>query len=136
MLALLFTSLYSDGPAYTQPNITHIDGATEGIRLAVVTNLGAPDDTVEMSRSGDILLVSRVNSNMSNAVHARGEFNKEAAAIASVVSRAIADDAEYKKINTIRVQYLNRSGSPAKDKVIDTVDFRKNPNGIFDMHSS
>ena len=136
MLALLFTCPNIDRPAHAQPNTTHIDGTTEGIRLAVLTNLGAPDNTVEISRSGDILNVTRVNSNMNNAIHARGEFNTEAAAIASLVSRAIADDAEYKTIHTIRVQYLNRSGSPAKDKIIDTVDFRKNPNGVFDIHSS
>ena len=136
LLALLLTGLIFDGAAHGQPQITHTVGATEGIRQAIVTNLGAPDNTVEMSRSGDILIVLRVNSTMNNAIHTRGEFNKEAAAIASVLSRAIADDAEYKKIHTIRVQYLNRSGSSTKDRIIDTIDFRKNPNGAFDMHST
>ena len=56
--------------------------------------------------------------------------------MASVVSRAILDHAEYKKVHAIRVQYLNRSGSPAKDKVFDTVDFRKNPQGAFEIHST
>jgi hypothetical protein len=136
MLVLLCANLYIDGFAHAQPQITHAIGETEGIRQAIVTNLGAPDNTVEMSRSGDILIVLRVNSTMNSAIHAHGEFNKEATAIASVVSRAIADDAEYKAIHTIRVQYLNRAGSSTKDRIIDTIDFRKNPNGAFELHSS
>ena len=53
-----------------------------------------------------------------------------------IVFATIGDKSEFKGIHTIRVQYLNRSGSPVKNKVIDSVEFRKGKNGKFEIHST
>jgi hypothetical protein len=121
-----------NGAVNAQPNTTQINTAVQAIRLAVVKNLGSKDREVEVLRTGNVLTISRVNSNMNDAPHQL--VSNEATSIASVVSKAIVDEPEFKGIHTIRVQYLDRSGSPAKNKVIDSVEFRKGKNGVFEIH--
>jgi hypothetical protein len=134
MVAFLSTGAYMPEMVSAQTSAPHVKLTTEDVRLLVVRNLGAQDSTVAASVTGGVFDVLRINSNMSDATHP--EFNKEASAIASVVAKAIAGAAEFKKIHTIRVRYVNRSGSPAKDKIIDSVEFRKSQNGVFEIHST
>jgi hypothetical protein len=136
MAIFLSTSAYMPELVSAQTVAPHVAPAIEDIRLLIVKNLGAQDNTVAVSITGGVFDILRVNSNMNDATHP--EFNKEASAIASVVSKAIfdIDTAQYKKIHTIRVRYVNRSGSPAKDKIIDSVEFRKSQNGAFEIHST
>jgi hypothetical protein len=133
LLILLFSiGVDINGAVNAQTNITQINTAVENIRLAVVKNLGSQDKEVEVSRTGNVLTISRVNSNMNGAPHQL--VSNEATSIASVVSKAMVDKPEFDGIHTIRVQYLNRSGSPVKNKVIDSVEFRKGKNGVFELH--
>ena len=101
------------------------------IQTSIVRAIGAQDKTVEVSVSDKFLTVARANSNINQATH--GGRDNEAIAIASIVSKAIADKPEFKNIIAIRVQYLIREGS-VDSKVIDTVEFRKDQNGVFQHH--
>ena len=132
LILLLSISGGINGAVSAQTNTTQINAAVEDIRLAVVKNLGSQDKEVEVSRTGNVLTIMRVNSNMNGAPHQL--VSNEATSIASVVSKAIGDKPEFKGIHTIRVQYLNRSGPPVKNKVIDLVEFRKGKNGVFELH--
>jgi hypothetical protein len=107
---------------------------TEDIRAAVVRNVGSQDSAVEASQASNVLIISRINSNMNGAPHQL--INNEAVSIAGVVSKAIANTPYYETIHTIRVRYLDRLGSPPQDKVLDSVEFRKGSNGKFDLHVS
>jgi hypothetical protein len=122
------------GSCMAQTNATQRPATTEDIRLAVVQNVGSQDKAVEVSQAGNVLLISRINSNMNGAPHQL--INNESISIAAVVSKAIANNSEYGDVHTIRVQYLDRSGSPPKDKVLDSVEFRKGQNGEFDLHAT
>ena len=122
------------GTLSAQTNITQNEATSEEIRLAVVQNIGAEDKTVEVLATRYIVTVSRVNSTMNNTTH-QG-FNDEASAIASVVSRAIANKSQYEKVHTIRVQYLSRSERRSKNVIIDSVEFRKNQKGVFELHTT
>jgi hypothetical protein len=102
------------------------------LEKSIVRAIGAQPNTVAISQAGNIFVVARVNSNMNEASH-RARDN-EATAIASIVSKEISSKPEFKNVNTIRVQYLIRSEPSAGDKVIDTVDFRKDPTGAFQFH--
>jgi len=106
----------------------------ENIQKSVIQTIGAQEKTVEISISGNILTVARVNSNLNDANH--GARNNEAIAIAPVVIKAIEDGPEFKTIHTIRVQYLVRRKLGEKGKVLDTVDFRKDSNGKFQFHET
>ena len=108
--------------------------ALENIQKSVIRTVGAQEKTVEVTIRGNILTVVRVNSNLNDFTH--GARNNEATAIASAVAKGIADSPNIKNVHTIRVQYQTRLGSAAKDKVLDTVDFRKDPNGVFQFHET
>jgi hypothetical protein len=103
------------------------------IQTSVVRAIGAQAQTVEVTVSGPLLIVSRVNSNMNDSTHA-GRDN-EATAIASIVSKAVVGNAAFKDIISLQVRYIVRSSS-AGDKVIDTVVFREGPNGVFQPHGT
>jgi hypothetical protein len=90
------------------------------------------DKEVEVAIEGGVLSIFRVNSNMNGAPHQL--IQNEATSIAAAVSNAIAGKPEYKKIHTLRVNYLERSGSPVKNKIVDSVEFRKGRNGTFEIH--
>ena len=106
----------------------------ENIQKSVIQKVGAQEKTVEVTIRGNILTVVRVNSNLNDSSH--GARTNEAIAIASVVTKAIEVSPKFKDAHTIRVQYLARSDSTAKGKVLDTVDFRKDPSGKFQFHET
>lgn len=135
-LLILCASMAANAPgtAAAQTNVAEPATKIENIRVLVVQNLGAADETVEALLEGKIFTVLRVESPASKSTHQ--DFNKEATSIAGVVSRAIYSKAEYEKIHTIRVQFISRSGSPVKSRILDAVDFRKSPNGDFELHST
>jgi hypothetical protein len=135
-LLIVAASLVGNLPwtAAAQVNVVQSTTKIEEIRLLVVENLGAADQTIEALLEGPIFTVLRVESPASKASHQ--EFNTEASSIGAVVARAIQNKAEYEGIHTIRVQFVSRSGSPVKGKIIDTVDLRKSPEGVFELHST
>jgi len=104
------------------------------IKKSVIQTIGAEEPTVEVTISGNILIVARVNSKLNDATH--GGRNNEAIAIAPVVIKAIEDGPEFKTVHTIRVQYLVRRKVSEKGTVLDTVDFRKDSNGKFQFHET
>jgi hypothetical protein len=67
------------------------------------------------------------------ATHA-GRDN-EATAIAAIVSKSITGKPEFSKLITLRVEYVLRSAQ-GDTKVIDTVEFREDPDGVFRYHST
>lgn len=103
-----------------------------GIQSSVNQVIGAQDKTVEVSVVSSVLVVLRVNSNLGASSH-EGR-NNEATSIAGVASKALASDATSAGVHTIRVQYLTREGATAVEKVIDTIEFRKNAKGEFEIH--
>jgi hypothetical protein len=134
IVALVFIAASSNGMTNAQTMTSQHGATTEDIRRIVMLNVGSQDKAVEVSRTGNVLLISRVNSNLNGAPHQL--VNNESVSIASVVSKAIIGNPEYENIHTIRVQYLNRTGSPPKDKILDQVEFRKGQNDAFDLHLS
>jgi hypothetical protein len=101
------------------------------LQATISRTIGAQDGSVEITVSGNIITVLRINSNMNQSTH--GSRGNEANAIAPIMSKAIAASPALKTLHTIRVQYVIRS-APAADKVIDTIDFRKDPSGSFEFH--
>lgn len=103
------------------------------IERSIVRAIGAQDRTVEITVSRTVLTVVRVNSNMNESTHA-GRDN-EATAIAGIVSKAIAGKPEFNKLITLRVEYIARSPQ-GETKVVDSVEFREDPDGVFRFHST
>lgn len=107
----------------------------EALRLIASRSVGMPEATFEVSRNGAVLTVKRVNSTMNASSH-QGR-NNESAAIAKAITDEFARKAsQYSSIQSISVDYVERAGAPAQDKLIDRIDFRKNAAGKFELHIS
>ncbi len=68
-------------------------------------------------------MISRVNSALNQTDHAARDG--EASRIATLVAGTIVGKPEFRKIHTIRVQYVGRIKTGGHEKIIDTVDFRR-----------
>jgi hypothetical protein len=123
--------LHAQGP--TAEDVQRLSALAE-IRASVIRAIGAEAQTVDVSLTGKTITVTRINSNMNRSTHA-GRDN-EAKAIADIVSEAIRGKPEFKNLIAIRVQYeihstvLNRTST----LVVDRVEFRADPNGVFQFH--
>lgn len=73
--------------------------------------------------------MSRVNSDLNQANHTTRDG--EASRIATVVAKALADNGRYKNIHTIRVLYVATIKRGGHEKLVDSIDFRKDPSGVF-----
>jgi hypothetical protein len=113
---------------------TQEDAFFNKTRMMIVKTIGAQDTAVELSGTPHYLVVLRVNSNMNDASH-EGR-NNEASAIASVVSKELGGQSVHGSVSAIRVEYIIRYGQSGGMKTIDTVEFRKNSKGIFEIHMS
>jgi hypothetical protein len=100
--------------------------------IRIVGTEGYAAESFEITAPGSVLTVSRINSQMNTAAHA--ERNTEAKIIASIVSRAISGQPTFKTLVAIHVRYVVRPAPGEPDKVLDTVEFRKNSNGEFIYH--
>src|SRR5664279_5542325 len=122
-------------PAAAQTNPSAVSADTLGsIQAVVIKTIGAQVNTVEVTTSSDVLVVGRVNSNLNASTH-EGR-NNEAKEIASIVARIIGENSKFKTVSTIRVDYLVRAPASLTGKIVDTVEFRKGPDGAFDFHQT
>lgn len=120
-------------PAQTTPTATKAD-TLSNIQTSVIKTIGAQPNTVEATMSGDVLIITRPNSNMNATTH-EGR-NSEAKTIASVETKRIGTDTRFATVSTIRVEYMSRKPSDPSGKVVDTIEFRKGPDGVFDFHQT
>ena len=104
------------------------------VRTTIIRTIGAIPETVDIALSGSIVTVLRINSNMNQSTH--GGRDNEANAIAPIVAKALSGNEKFKNITTIRVQYVIRYASGTDTKIVDTVDFRKSPSGVFEFHKT
>ena len=104
----------------------------EAVRKLVALDIGAPEYSIEIVKKGKVLTITRINSSLNESSHQNR--NEEAASIMAVVVKAIADVAEYNSLYSIAVHYTSRTNASSKASVIDTIEFRKNQKGEFEIH--
>jgi hypothetical protein len=109
----------------TSPQQTKIP---ETIKPSVIQAIGAEAGTVEIASTPSIMTIKRVNSNMNGSTH-EGR-SSEAKEIALKVVEGIKGRLDLNEIIIIRVEYSKNN------KIVDTVEFRKGPDGVFDFHQS
>ena len=111
-----------------------VDSSLQNIRTAIIQATGVPNASVDLKVTGKIFLVTRINSTLNQTNH--GARDGEASHIATVVAKTIGEGAAYKNIHTIRVLYVASLKSSRYKKIIDTVDFRRDPSGVFHFHTT
>ncbi len=108
--------------------------ALQNIRTSITQAINAQDATVDLKVAGNIFMVSRVNSTFNQADHTARDG--EASRIETLVAGTIVGKPDFSKIHTIRVQYVGRIKTGGHEKIIDTVDFRRDPSGVFHFHTT
>ncbi len=121
-------------PAIWWPVRAQSPDALQNIRTSIIQAIDAQDATVDLKIAGGVFMVSRVNSTLNQADHSARDG--EASRIASLVAGLIVGKPEFNKIHTIRVQYVGRIKTGGHEKIIDTVDFRRDPSGVFHFHTT
>ena len=104
----------------------------ESLRGLVVRAISTTDNSVEIARTDGVLILTRVNSTMAQATH-EGLAN-EASAIAKALSDEIKGRAEFADLVAIRVRYLTRHPDGSASSAVDSIEFRRAPDGHFDLH--
>lgn len=136
-ITALLLLTYSNSPLraqLSQTQSTQQSAVLADIQKSVIRTIGAQENTVEVGMMRNILIITRVNSNMNNATH--GGRDNEATAIAGVVSKTIVRKPEFNTIISLRVQYLAREAGDKTGKIIDTIEFRADPSGNFQFHKT
>lgn len=131
LVGWLFVGLTS-ARAQTAPSAGERIGTLASMEKSIVKVIGAEAKIVKVTSSSGILLVARVNSNMNGSTH-EGR-NNEAKVIAPLVAKEIDGNPKFENFTIIRVEYVVRSSPAMKSKIVDSVEFRKGPDGVFDFH--
>ncbi len=107
--------------------------ASLGVVKRAIASVTAYDTSVlEVAATGSQLTVKVINSPLAgrSAVEREGEAQR----IASAVSSSIAGKPEFGSLNGIHVDYVVRNSDGSGAHVVDGVDFRKDPTGVFQHH--
>ncbi len=111
-----------------------VNPTLQSIRAAIIQATGVPDASLDLRIAGKTFVVSRINSALNQVNHSARDG--EASRIATVVAKAIGDGVSYKDIHTIRVLYVATLKPGGQQKILDTIDFRKDPSGVFHFHTT
>lgn len=102
------------------------------VKDAVLSATGYNGQAVEVSATNVQFVITLVNSKLLG--RSAIERENEASHIASVIARTIADKPEFKGIQAIHVDYVQREPDGGPSRTIDGIDFRKDPQGNFQHH--
>ena len=133
-LAAVAASFLAIGNSRTPLGAQTAESSLQSVRASIVQAIEASDATVDVKVVSNIFVVSRINTVLNQANHSARD--SEASQIATIAAKTIADKPEFKNIHTIRVLYVARLKSGRYEKIIDTVDFRKDPSGVFHFHTT
>jgi hypothetical protein len=103
------------------------------LKAAVLREIGARKENLQISRTGPLLRIVRITMKMSETT-AVGREN-EGSAIAKVISRSISKMKDHAGIVIVRLEYVLRPKS-GPDKVIDVIEYRENAKGVFQHHQT
>ena len=106
----------------------------QNVRAAIIQATGVPNASLDLKVAGKIFVVSRINSPLNQTNHSTRDA--EASSIATVVAKTLGDGAPYKGVHTIHVVYVATLKAGGQQKVVDTIDFRKDPSGVFHFHAT
>ncbi len=126
--AVLMSAIVGINSATAQTNVSD-----EAMRLIASSSVSMPESQFEVSSDGAVFTVLRVNS-MTNASPHQGRNNEANAIVKAIVAEFKQRGTQYSDINTIIVQYVERSGKPVHDRIIDRIDFRRSADGKFELH--
>ena len=131
-LALAGTATLEAGCSKPEPQQSQASVSLSGVKSAITSVTGYDASTFDVAATGSQLMVKVINSPLAgrSAVEREGEAQR----IATAVAASIAGKPEFASLNGIHVDYVVRNSDGSGAHVVDGVDFRKDPAGVFQHH--
>ena len=126
-ILLVFTPFCARPGVAGQP-----DTSLDEVKQAILTATGYEPAAVELTATKVQFVVMLVNSKLTSGPASRRE--NEARRITEVIAGVIAEMPEYQGIQAIHIDYVSRKSDGSASRIIDGIDFRKDPQGKFCHH--
>lgn len=126
LLALF--ALTIEGVSLAQPRGTA--ASLPELKRVVLEATGYDTASVELTAGTYMLTVTVINSRLANSPSRDMEAHK----IAEALTRAMTAKPEFKSIQALHVDYIVRDTDRDDSRIIDGIDFWKDPQGNFKLH--
>jgi len=132
VLALTGLATVETGCSKPQPHQTEVTTSLSGVKDSIASVTGYDASALEVAVTGSQLMIKVINSPL--AARSAAERQNEAQRIAAAVSSSIGGKSEFSSLNGIHVDYVTRENDGSGARVVDGIDFRKDPAGVFQHH--
>jgi hypothetical protein len=102
------------------------------LKKAAVIATGYESSGIDVSSTAHRIVITVTDSKLLQATSMERE--REASKIASAIAKTIAGKTPFDQVMLIRVDYVTRQGG--QSKVVNSIDFAKDPKGVFRHHVS
>jgi hypothetical protein len=102
------------------------------LKMVVMKATGYDSASIELTAGTYMLTVTVINSRLANSPSRDIEAHK----IAEALTRVMASKAEFKNIQALHVDYVAGGADRDDWRVIDGIDFWKDPQGTFKLHTT
>jgi hypothetical protein len=102
------------------------------VRADVSAATGYPGASLELAASPAQITVTIINSPM--AARTAIERQADAQRVVFAIANSIKDRPEFSAVHTVHVDYVTASSNGGARKPAGGFDFRKNPQGVFQLH--
>ena len=132
VVALAAGSLAVSGCVKPTPPQAQTDQTFAEVQSAVISATGYQTGAVEIKGDQSQVVVTLVNSRLVGQPAAVRET--EAERIVSTIVRTMGDKPRFSAVHTIHLDYVTRNADGSGARVADALDFRKDPQGVFQHH--
>jgi len=106
------------------------------IKQSILEALRYDATTIDVTATSVQIVVTVVNSDLNGSLATHHERETEAAEIVGAVAVTLAKSPELAAIEAIHVDYVARQPGSTHSDVVDAIDFRRNPQGKFELHKT
>jgi hypothetical protein len=130
-VVLVFAAL-SEAPHALSLSAEQRDASLNKVKSAILAATGYDPAAVELTATHVQFAATLVNSKLV-AGPASGR-ESEASRISTAIAGVIAEMPDFEGIRAIHIDYVRRRSDGSVSRIIDGIDFRKDPQGAFQHH--
>ena len=131
-LVVVFAALWKGGHAQSRLSPGQPDTSVNEVKQAILTATGYDPAAVELTATNVQFVVTVVNSKL--VLGPAFKRDSEASRITAAIADVIAGMPEFRGIQAIHIDYVSRKPDGSAGRIIDGIDFRKDPQGNFRHH--
>lgn len=103
------------------------------VKSAVLAATGYDAASMEIATTGASVIVTVVNSKLAETAQSAGR-EEEARKIVRAIADSTVDKPEFTGLHAIHIDYVKRESGSTGSQLIDSIDYLRNPRGIFEHH--